>query len=60
MPGDAPPPPRARSREFQGRWDGLIFPLLTTHMTLTFVSKGIEPGLRLRVGTPVSGHLIAG
>jgi hypothetical protein len=29
-------------REFQGRWDGLIFPLLTTHMTLTFVSKGIE------------------
>ena len=27
---------------FQGAWDVLILPLLTTHMTLTFLSAGLE------------------
>jgi hypothetical protein len=28
--------------EFQGKWEVLILPLLSTHMALTFISKGIE------------------
>ena len=27
---------------FQSKWDVLILPLLSTHMGLTFLSKGIE------------------
>ena len=27
---------------FRSFWDGLILPLLTTHMTLTFLSAGLE------------------
>lgn len=27
---------------FRGMWDPLIMPLLTTHMTLTFLSAGLE------------------
>lgn len=28
--------------EFQAKWEVLILPLLSTHMALTFISKGIE------------------
>ena len=27
---------------FRGAWEWLIMPLLTTHMTLTFLSAGLE------------------
>ena len=33
---------RQAIESFRGAWDLIILPLLTTHMTLTFLSAGLE------------------